>query len=469
MKVLLVIHGYPPRYNAGSEVYTQTLANGLHKAGVEVAIFCREEDPFLPDYHLRLETDPLNDAIPVYLVNHARSNARFRNEHVEDVFREVLDEVQPDIVHFGHLSHLSTSMIQTVKQGGTQVVFTLHDYWLMCPRGQFLQWSLTKEEPWALCDGQEDRECARKCYNRFVTGLEDDKGMKYWTGWINDRMAHIRMMCDMVDLFLAPSRHLLERHMREFGLDPASVEYLDYGFDLERLKGRVREVEDQFVFGYIGRHHPSKGIHHLLEAFNQIDGSAALRIWGRKEGQLTSSLQHYVKLAAVNGQHIVDLALTQCEHADNTLFKPGANIQQTAAGNQKAGPRRGPEWLGEYDNQTIVEQVFNHCDCIVVPSIWDENSPLVIHEAQQARVPVITTDHGGMGEYVEDGVNGLTFRHRDPEDLRRAMQQAIDDPQRMSKLGSRGYLYSKDGQIPSIESHVKAILGHYNRLLEVAL
>ena len=41
--------------------------------------------------------------------------------------------------------------------------------------------------------------------------------------------------------------------------------------------------------------------------------------------------------------------------------------------------------------------VFNHCDAIVVPSIWAENSPLVIHEALQARVPVITADYGGNG------------------------------------------------------------------------
>jgi hypothetical protein len=29
MRILLVIHGYPMRFNAGSEVYTQALAQGL--------------------------------------------------------------------------------------------------------------------------------------------------------------------------------------------------------------------------------------------------------------------------------------------------------------------------------------------------------------------------------------------------------------------------------------------------------
>ena len=107
MKILLVIHGYPRRYNAGSEVYTQTLAHALVDAGCHVEIFAREEDPFLPDYHLSQESDSLRPEIPVHLVNHARSNARFQNDGIDEIFRSVLQSVSPDIVHFGHLNHLS--------------------------------------------------------------------------------------------------------------------------------------------------------------------------------------------------------------------------------------------------------------------------------------------------------------------------------------------------------------------------
>ncbi len=432
MRVLQVIHGYPPRYNAGSEVYTQTLANGLHKAGVEVSVFCREEDPFLPDYHLRRETDPLNDDIPVYLVNHARSNARFRNKHLEKAFQQVLDELKPEIIHFGHLSHLSTGLIEVAKARRVPVIFTLHDFWLMCPRGQFLQWGLSGNEPWQLCDGQNDTKCARKCFNRFVTGLEDDRGHEYWIEWVSERMAHVRRMCDKVDLFLAPSRQLRARHLNEFGLDASKVKYLDYGFDLSRLGDRKRKHENYFVFGYIGRHHPSKGIHHLLEAFSKTKGDAILRIWGRPEGLVTGSLQRYG-----NGD------------SDDTFTEDRV------------------EWRPEYDNKQIVSEVFDNCDCIVVPSIWDENSPLVIHEAQQVGVPVITARHGGMGEYVKDGVNGLTFRHRDVLSLQRTLQQAIDDPERLANLGQHGYLYSDDRQVPSNNEHTKAILAYYQDLLGV--
>ena len=101
----------------------------------------------------------------------------------------------------------------------------------------------------------------------------------------------------------------------------------------------------------------------------------------------------------------------------------------------------------------------------MVPSIWDENSPLVIHEAQQCGVPIITANHGGMGEYVKDGINGLTHHHRDAEDLRKKMQAAIDNPESFSDLGSTGYLFSDDGKIPSKEAHAASIIDHYRRLL----
>jgi len=111
----------------------------------------------------------------------------------------------------------------------------------------------------------------------------------------------------------------------------------------------------------------------------------------------------------------------------------------------------------------IVQTVFNHCDAIVVPSIWEENSPLVIHEASQARLPVITADRGGMADYVADGQNGLLFSFRSVLDLRNAMQRLVNDP--IGAVAAPGYLHSLDGQVPSIEDHVDAVMEHYNTVL----
>jgi MoaA/NifB/PqqE/SkfB family radical SAM enzyme len=123
------------------------------------------------------------------------------------------------------------------------------------------------------------------------------------------------------------------------------------------------------------------------------------------------------------------------------------------------------EWMPEYRNQNIVRDVFDRVDAIVVPSIWVENSPLVIHEAQQARVPVITANTGGMAEYVHHEVNGLLFEHRSFAALAEQMQRFVDAPELAAKLGSRGYVFSQDGDIPDIATHVQDIEALYQRVL----
>jgi glycosyltransferase involved in cell wall biosynthesis/MoaA/NifB/PqqE/SkfB family radical SAM enzyme len=427
MKILKVIHGYPLRYNAGSEVYSQTLCHGLAKKH-EVHVFTRQEDSFFPDYSIQCESDLDVPSISLYLVNNPRLKDRYRCDEIDNRFAEVLQEVKPDIVHIGHLNHLSTSLIEKAAKLGIPIIYTLHDYWVMCPRGQFMQ--MFPEDPkdlWPACDGQEDSKCAERCYQRYFSGNLDEMDMDrgYWQDWVRRRMEHMHKMVDLVDLFIAPARYLQERYIRDFGLDSRKVKYLDYGFDHSRFPKRNRVPKEPFTFGYIGTHIPAKGIHHLIKAFSQLKGNSILRIWGRDRGQDSASLRI---LAGKN------------------------NIQ----------------WMPEYKNQNIMRDVFNNVDAIVVPSIWVENSPLVIHEAQQARVPVVTADAGGMGEYVKHEVNGLLFPHRSPNGMAKQMQRLMDEPGLAEQLGSRGYLFSDDGNIPSIESQVSTMEEVYQELISRA-
>ncbi|KYF76818.1 radical SAM protein [Sorangium cellulosum] len=422
MKILQVIHGYPMRYNAGSEVYTQTLSRGL--AGRhEVHVFTREEDPFAPDYALRHEADSGDPRISLHLVNTPRVRDGYRHAGVDQRFAELCDRLRPDVVHIGHLNHLSTSLVAEAAGRGIPIVYTLHDYWVMCPRGQFMQTHPENpDDVWPACDGQEDRKCAERCYARFFSGAPDEReqDVAYWTDWVARRMRHVREMTELVDLFIAPARYLERRYRQAFGLPERKLVYLDYGFDLPRLRGRARTPGEPFTFGYIGTHIPAKGIHQLLEAFGQVRGDARLRIWGRPRGQDTEALRA---------------------------------IAQRLPGDAAARV----EWLTEYRNEDIVRDVFDRVDCIVVPSIWVENSPLVIHEALEARVPVITANAGGMAEYVHHEVNGLLFEHRDPVSMARQMQRLAEDPALARRLGQRGYAQSASGHVPDLAGHVDAI------------
>lgn len=430
MKILKVIHGYPMRYNAGSEVYSQTLCHALADRH-EVHVFTREEDSFAPDFNLRVESDVDDLRVTIHLVNNPRFKDRYQANGVDKRFAEVLDAVQPDLVHVGHLNHLSTSLLREAESREIPIVYTLHDYWLMCPRGQFMQmFPQDSDNLWAVCDGQEDRKCAERCYARYFSGASEEyeADIAYWTDWVRRRMQHVREIAEMVDVFVAPARYLKERYHKAFGLPERKMVYLDYGFPHDRLMGRSRTPNEPFTFGYIGTHIPAKGIHDLIQAFGRVHGDAKLRIWGRPCGQETESLKKITKTLSSDVQ---------------------ARI----------------EWCTEYKNQEIVRDVFDQCDAIVVPSIWVENSPLVIHEAQQARVPVITANVGGMAEYVHHEVNGLLFEHRSVAALAEQMQRFVNDPTLAAQLGKRGYLFHASGDVPDVASHAMHIEALYEQVL----
>ena len=170
LRILLAIHGYPMRYNAGSEVFTQTLARAL-AGSHEVFVFSRQEDPYLPMYSVHDEVDSGDTRVRLRVVNNPESRDRYRREEIDAAFVAALEDFKPDVVHINHVSHLSTSIIARAAERRVPLVFTLHDFWLMCPRGQFIQRAAEAgKERFPLCDGQEDRKCADRCYSLYFSG-----------------------------------------------------------------------------------------------------------------------------------------------------------------------------------------------------------------------------------------------------------------------------------------------------------
>ncbi len=409
MHILKIIHGYPPNYNAGSEVYTQSIVNELSKTH-KVTVFTREENDYVPDFRFRKETKNNVDFI---FVNMARAKDGYNHEILNKKFAELIAEIKPDIAHIGHLNHLSTGIVDELKKAKIPIIFTLHDFWLMCPRGQFLQRNFDGENLYQLCDYQENNRCANSCYKMYFS---DDESEKYYTSWVANRMKVTKSIIRKVDLFIAPSKYLMNRFIRDFGMPENKIIYLDYGFPLHYLRPVVPKTNGVFTFGYIGTHIPAKGVNLLIEAFSKLKIKAKLKIFGRPRGQNTIALK---KMA---------------EKSKNPI-----------------------EFCGEYVNQNLAKVVFNNVNVIVVPSIWAENSPLVIHEAQACKIPVITANYGGMKEYVHHKVNGLLFEHRNVNSLYEQLKFAVENPDLMKLLGQKGYLYSKDGNVPDIKTHCKEL------------
>lgn len=429
MHILKIIHGFPPEYNAGSEVYSQSIVNELAKNN-KLTVFTREENEYELDFRFRKET---RENVDFVYVNMARSKDGYNHDLLNANFAQMLSEINPDIAHIGHLNHLSIGIVKELNNKNIPIFFTLHDFWLMCPRGQFLQRNFDGNNLYQLCEKQENHKCASSCYKMYQSGTitknkeqyDSSNDDKHWTNWVETRMLEIKQLLPMIDLFHAPSKYLMNRFINDFGISKDKIMYLDYGFPTHYLRPVIPKTNGIYTFGYIGTHIPSKGIDMLIKAFKKIDVPAKLKIYGREAGQSTKALR---KLA---------------EGSYNPI-----------------------EFCGEYVNSNLASQVFQYVNAIVIPSIWGENSPLVIHEAQSCKIPVITADFGGMKEYVSHKKNGLLFKHRDVNSLFEQLNYAVHNREELKEYGNKGYLYSPDGSIPNIKEHCDELMMSYNQLIQ---
>jgi GT2 family glycosyltransferase/glycosyltransferase involved in cell wall biosynthesis len=424
LKVLEIVHGFPPAAHGGAETYAWTHACALHAGGDEVVIFTREADAARPEYAVREET---SHGLRVVRVNNTFRASRnfedtYRNAAIGAIARQLIDDWRPDVAHIHHLTCLSTTIPETLAERGIPAFYTLHDYWLMCHRGQLL------DTAYRVCDGPcESGAChaclgtasgmpasafsaasaVRQLERRLPAALSAPLGRasRRIAGGIATsgamerealaRTEHMRRVCAAMTHFLAPSAHMRDRFVK-FGLPSDRITVSGYGFDHRPFRHVEPTTSSQLRIGFLGSLMVSKAPHVLLEAFHRLPSGAAS--------------------VTLFGEH-VDY------HGDTSYRETLAPLLQQP-GVKTAGPIA----------HTDVPRALSGIDVLVVPSIWPENSPLVIREAFLAGVPVIASRIGGIVELIQDGVGGLLFGPGDVDDLHRVLQRCLDEPELLPAL-----------------------------------
>src|SRR4051812_40037632 len=110
MRILEVVHGFPPSSYGGTELYAHAHARALRDGGDEVLVLAREQNPSRAEYGCRTET---RDGLCIVWVNNTFRNTRtfeetYRNESIAAAACRVIDDFRPDAAHIHHLTGLST-------------------------------------------------------------------------------------------------------------------------------------------------------------------------------------------------------------------------------------------------------------------------------------------------------------------------------------------------------------------------
>ena len=445
MKILVIVHGFPPAAQGGSEIYARAHAVALHRhCGDEVVVFTREQDPDRAEYDVRTEH---RDGLRIIRVNNTFRNTRtfeetYRNEAIGAIASRLIDDFNPDVAHVHHLTCLSTTIVRSLAERHIPCFVTLHDYWLICHRGQLLDVDYRLCEGPAGTDGNEPSGCRgclgpaggagkagflgagtmrelerrlpvasashlRRLAGRLATLATSARESEHQT---QIRLEHMRHVCADVTHFLAPSRHMRDRFV-QFGVAPGRITVAGYGFDHAPFGRIERTPSPRLRLGFLGSLMVSKAPHVLLEAVGRLPRGAV-------------SVDLFGPCSAYHGD---DRYRRQLEPL---LKQDGVTVHGAIAHDQ-------------------VAQALSSIDVLVVPSIWPENSPLVIQEAFLAGVPVVASRIGGIPEVVDDGRNGLLFRAGDSQDLARTLTRLLADP------GLRGALRIGIPPVRTIEEDVR--------------
>ena len=116
------------------------------------------------------------------------------------------------------------------------------------------------------------------------------------------------------------------------------------------------------------------------------------------------------------------------------------------------------EFMGAFDNKDIAK-IFREIDVLIFPSLWQENSSLVLHEAILTKTPVIASDSGGVSELIKHSKNGLLFKGGDPADLFAQMQKVMENPILIEKMKTECV------KIKDIRDNCREMEEIYNRIL----
>src|SRR5262245_43241444 len=399
LRILHAIHDFLPRHQAGSEIYAFELCRAL-AARHDVTVMCAAYDAARDHGSIRWR---VHDGLPVAeIVNNwacASFEETYRPPLVSRRIAQVLRAVQPDVLHVHSLLNLSFDVPELARARGVPIVATLHDYTLVCPSGG----QRIHRADANVCHEIDTARCAR-CFRespvcehiafaaltrvarapgilrraagavvRRLPGIADRArraarraALPVAAAQIDARLAAARRVFEMVDLFVAPSASLASEFER-LGIPASKIRVSDYGF-VPLAPGRPRRASRPLRIGYVGTLVWHKGVHLLLDAVRDLPADGyELKIFGDTEV-------------------FPEYAAALRERADGLPVR----------------------FMGRFSRDAVAD-VYAQIDVLVVPSLWLENSPLVIHEAFMAGVPVVGARIGGIPNLVSDGRGGLLF------------------------------------------------------------
>lgn len=375
MRVLMVNKFLYP--NGGSETYIFKLGEALTAKGHEVQFFGMEHEGRCVGNAVNAYTSDMDFHNASKLEKMTYPLKTIYSKEARQKIRLVLDDFKPDVVHLNNFNYqLTPSIILEVvkwrKDTGhaCKIVFTAHDYQLVCPNH--------------MCNNPNTHENCEKCLGGHFMNCTKGKCIhgstaKSFIGTLEASFWKLNGAYKYIDTFICCSKFMKSK----LDSNPlfASKTVAIHNF-LDEIPWKEVEKEDYVL--YFGRYSEEKGIRTLIEAAKRLPD---------------------VNFIFAGKGPLEDLVVN-VENIKNVGFKSGEEL----------------------------ENLIRKARVSVYPSEWYENCPFSVMESQLYGTPVIGANIGGIPELIRVGETGLLYKSGDVDALCDAIHEIWQDDAKASKM-----------------------------------
>jgi glycosyltransferase involved in cell wall biosynthesis len=391
LKILEVVHNFPPHSFSGTELYTLNLSKELQKRGHDVTVLYPIVNKTTPPYSCNASM--YGDVkVMQFNVHDPAGNARsdYFNPAYDQPFRNFLAANDFDAVHFQHVYGLSANWIAIAKELGIAVFLKVDDMFFYCMKTHLIN------RAGAACSGPDSLDKCHDCV--FNNADADPNAIAEGYQRLAFRRAFLQRIFNLPDFVQAASQYVKEGSVLA-GFNNANFKAITTGIAPFDTLPRERSNSGQLTLGFLGYVHVRKGILDFLNAIEIFQKSRP-----------TSNLKF-----VIHGHHLND-----------DLYKYML---------AKVSRLQNVSYHGSFEPKNRA-QILSQLDLLVMPSIG-ENYPFLLREALYAGVPVAASKIAGVPEIVKPGENGFLFPPGDAQALAAIFAELANDPAVLQRLKPR--------------------------------
>jgi glycosyltransferase involved in cell wall biosynthesis len=418
MKILQV-HKYFSKENGGGSVtaFFETIQL-LEKNGHEVVVFSMEDEKNEPSESSEFFAEHFDINEVKGLWNKIKLIPKvIWNCEAQEKLEKLLAVEKPDIAHVHNIYHyLTPAILHTLKKYKIPIVFKLSDYKAICPNYKlFINGSVCEK-----CKGH-------KYYNCFFNVCLKRSYLASFIGMIEAYVHWIKGSYEKIDYFLAPSEFMKEKCV-DFGIEEDRIRILRNVINVENFNLEQEFIEEDYFLS-LGRVSEEKGIDYLILAFKEFvdenpEMKTMLMIIGK--GPQRDALKDLVRELGGLDTRVVFPGFIRGEERDDLIRKSKG---------------------------------------VVISSVWYDNSPLVISEAQLLGKPVIVSDRGGSQEMILENESGFIYPAQSIEELKKTIVKllvlSLDKRKEMGIKGRENIL-----KINSEEEYYSKLMEFYQQAID---